>query len=48
VAAGLKWKYVTGPGDGLLDTGWVYKQVPASGKLVDEGSVVTIYDMKEP
>jgi beta-lactam-binding protein with PASTA domain len=48
IAAGLKWKYVTGPGDGLLDTGWVYKQSPASGTSVHEGSVVTIYDMKEP
>jgi beta-lactam-binding protein with PASTA domain len=48
VAAGLKWKYLTGPGDGMTDVGFVYKQSPASGKTVNEGSVVTIYEWTGP
>jgi beta-lactam-binding protein with PASTA domain len=48
VAAGLKWKYLTGPGDGMTGPGFVYKQSPASGKTVNEGSVVSIYEWTGP
>jgi beta-lactam-binding protein with PASTA domain len=48
VAAGLKWKHLTGPGDGMLSPGYVYKQSPASGVTVNEGSVVTIYTWVGP
>jgi beta-lactam-binding protein with PASTA domain len=48
IAAGLKWKYLTGPGNGLIGPGFVYKQAPASGTSVNEGSVVTIYEMQAP
>ncbi|MDO8915865.1 MAG: PASTA domain-containing protein [Coriobacteriia bacterium] len=48
VAAGLKWKHILGPGDGMLDVGFVYKQSPASGTSVDKGSVVSIYTWKGP
>jgi beta-lactam-binding protein with PASTA domain len=47
-AAGLKWKHVLGPGDGMLDVGFVYKQVPASGTTVESNSVVSIYTWKGP
>jgi beta-lactam-binding protein with PASTA domain len=48
IAAGLKWKYLTGPGNGLIGPGFVYKQAPASGTSVNEGSVVTIYEWTGP
>lgn len=47
-AAGLKWKYVTGAGDGMTDHGYVYKQSPAGGTTVAKGSVVTIYEWVGP
>jgi beta-lactam-binding protein with PASTA domain len=47
-ALGLKWKHVLGPGDGMLDVGFVYKQSPASGKVVKKGSTVTIYTWVGP
>lgn len=42
-SAGLKWKAVTGPGDGMTAANYVYKQSPASGTSVDKGSTVSIY-----
>ncbi len=47
-AAGLKWSHVLGPGDGMVDVGWVYKQSPGAGALVLKGSTVTIYTWKGP
>jgi beta-lactam-binding protein with PASTA domain len=47
-ALGLKWKHVLGPGDGMLDVGYVYKQSPASGTTVKKGSTVTIYTWVGP
>jgi beta-lactam-binding protein with PASTA domain len=47
-AAGLKWKHILGPGDGMLDVGFVYKQLPAAGAAVDKNSVVSIYTWKGP
>lgn len=47
-SVGLKWKHVLGPGDGMLDVGFVYKQVPAPNTVVDAGSTVTIYTWKGP
>lgn len=48
VSAGLKWKHVLGPGDGMAAEGFVYKQVPASGNTVGKGTVVTIYTWTGP
>jgi beta-lactam-binding protein with PASTA domain len=45
---GLKWKHLTGPGDGMLDVGYVYKQIPAPNKVVDVGSTVDIYTWNGP
>jgi len=42
-SAGLKWKAVTGPGDGMTAANYVYKQSPAAGTSVDKGSTVSIY-----
>jgi beta-lactam-binding protein with PASTA domain len=47
-AAGLKWKHILGPGDGMVDVGFVYKQLPAAGSSVEKNSVVTIYTWKGP
>lgn len=46
-SAGLKWKHILGPGDGMA-AGVVYKQSPASGTSVDKGAVVTIYTWAGP
>lgn len=48
VAAGLKYKHVLGPGDGMSDVGFVYKQVPAAGTTVARGTVVTLYTWTGP
>jgi beta-lactam-binding protein with PASTA domain len=48
VAAGLEWKHTLGPGDGMSDVGFVYKQLPASGASVHKGSTVTIYTWTGP
>jgi serine/threonine-protein kinase len=48
VSAGLKWKHILGPGDGMAAVGFVYKQSPASGTSVDKGTVVTIYTWAGP
>ena len=47
-SVGLKWKHVLGPGDGMLDVGYVYKQVPAPNTVVAAGSTVTIYTWAGP
>jgi beta-lactam-binding protein with PASTA domain len=47
-AAGLKWKHVTGPGDGMSAAGYVYKQAPAAGVAVDAGSEVVITTWNGP
>jgi beta-lactam-binding protein with PASTA domain len=47
-SAGLKWKHILGPGDGMAAEGFVYKQAPASGTSVDKASVVTIYTWAGP
>jgi hypothetical protein len=47
-AVGLKWDHVLGPGDGMTDVGFVYKQTPAAGVLVDTGSTVVLTTWKGP
>jgi beta-lactam-binding protein with PASTA domain len=47
-AAGLKWKHILGPGDGMVDVGFVYKQAPASGTSVEKNTVVSIYTWQGP
>jgi eukaryotic-like serine/threonine-protein kinase len=47
-AAGLKWKQVLGPGDGMTDVGFVYKQVPTAGTLVYVDSTVACYSWTGP
>jgi beta-lactam-binding protein with PASTA domain len=48
VAAGLKYKHVLGPGDGMTDVGFAYKQLPAAGTSVAKGTVVTVYSWTGP
>lgn len=47
-AAGLTWKHVLGPGDGMTDVGFVYKQTPSAGTVVDAGSEVVLLTWKGP
>lgn len=47
-ADGLTWDHQLGEGDGMTDVGFVYKQVPAAGTLVDVGSVVTLLTWEGP
>jgi len=48
LAAGLKYKNVLGPGDGMTDVGFAYKQFPAAGVTVTKGTYVTVYSWKGP
>jgi beta-lactam-binding protein with PASTA domain len=47
-SAGLKWRHVLGPGNGMIAEGFVYKQSPASGTSVHKSAVVTFYTWKGP